>query len=51
MAAKQNVIGAITGGPMAILAGVTAVAVGFALVPVITKMGTSSVSQLDKQQA
>jgi malonate transporter MadL subunit len=51
MAAKQNVIGAITGGPMAITAGVAAVAVGFALVPVITKMGTSSVSQLDNQQA
>ena len=36
MAAQQNVVGAISGGPTAILAGSLAVAIGFALVPVIT---------------
>jgi malonate transporter MadL subunit len=41
MAAKQNVFGALTGGPMAILAGVSAVAAAFALVPVIDRMGRS----------
>ena len=35
MAAQQNVVGAIAGGPAAILAGVAAVALGFALVPLI----------------
>jgi malonate transporter MadL subunit len=35
MAMQQNVAGAISGGPLAVLAGVAAVALGFALVPVI----------------
>jgi malonate transporter MadL subunit len=39
MAAQQNVIGAIAGGPTAILSGFAAVAIGFALVPVITGKG------------
>lgn len=39
MSAQQNVAGAISGGPMAITAGVFAVAASFALVPVITKIG------------
>ncbi|GGO86466.1 malonate transporter MadL [Marinobacterium nitratireducens] len=39
MAAKQNVMGALTGGPMAILAGVSAVACGFALVPMLDRLG------------
>lgn len=39
MAAKQNVYGALTGGPMAITAGVTAVAIGFLLIPLIDKLG------------
>ena len=39
MAAKQNVIGAMSGGWMAILAGVAAVAASFALIPVLTRMG------------
>lgn len=41
MAASQNVIAAVRGGPAAILAGVLAVAVGFALVPVLARMGGS----------
>lgn len=39
MAAQQNVYGALSGGPMAILAGVAAVAVAFALVPMIDRIG------------
>ncbi|WP_417660359.1 malonate transporter subunit MadL [Pseudomonas sp.] len=39
MAAQQNVFGALSGGPMAILAGVAAVVVAFALVPVLDRMG------------
>ncbi|ARU89554.1 malonate transporter subunit MadL [Pseudomonas sp. M30-35] len=39
MAAQQNVYGALSGGPMAILAGVAAVVVAFALVPVLDRMG------------
>ncbi|MFO2462077.1 malonate transporter subunit MadL [Pseudomonas sp. 15FMM2] len=39
MAAQQNVYGAISGGPMAILAGTCAVVVAFALVPVLVRIG------------
>ncbi len=39
MAASQNVIAAVRGGPAAILAGALAVGVGFALVPVLSRMG------------
>ncbi len=39
MAAQQNVYGALAGGPMAILAGVAAVALAFALVPVLDRIG------------
>jgi malonate transporter MadL subunit len=39
MAAKQNVIAAISSGWMAIIAGVAAVAVSFALVPVLSRVG------------
>lgn len=37
MAAKQNVIAALSGGWMAIIAGVAAVAASFALIPVIAR--------------
>jgi len=40
MAARQNVAAATEGGLLAILAGVAAVAVSFALVPVLSKIGT-----------
>ena len=39
MAAKQNVIAALSGGPMAILAGVVAVAASFAMIPVLSRLG------------
>ncbi len=39
MAAKQNVLAAVKGGPAAILAGAGAVLVSFALVPVLTRIG------------
>lgn len=37
MAAKQNVVGALSGGWLAISAGVTAVVLSFALVPILSK--------------
>ncbi|MBD8025896.1 malonate transporter subunit MadL [Ureibacillus sp. Re31] len=36
MAASQNVIGALTGGPLAILAGITVVLVSWAFVPILS---------------
>jgi len=39
MAAKQNVVAALKGGPMAFLAGALAVVVCFILVPVIGRIG------------
>ena len=39
MAAQQNVLGAIKGGPLALLAGASGVAISFALVPLIARMG------------
>ena len=41
MAARQNVAAAVDGGLLALIAGVAAVVVSFALVPVISKLGTS----------
>ncbi|MFT5132802.1 MAG: malonate transporter MadL subunit [Gammaproteobacteria bacterium] len=42
MAAKQNVMAAFEGGMLAVAAGVSAVVVSFALVPVISRIGLSS---------
>lgn len=39
MAATQNVVEALAGGPMAIVAGLAALAAGAALVPVISRVG------------
>jgi len=39
MAGSQNVLGAITGGPLALVGGLLVVAVSFALVPVIARLG------------
>ena len=39
MAAKQNVIGAIEGGPLALLAGIGAVAASFVLIPLLSRIG------------
>ena len=40
MAARQNVAAAVDGGMLALLAGVAAVVVSFALVPVLSKIGS-----------
>jgi malonate transporter MadL subunit len=45
MAAQQNVVGALSGGPVAVLAGVLAVVVSFALVPVISRIGAPAPMQ------
>jgi malonate transporter MadL subunit len=37
MAAQQNVVAAIKGGPLAVLAGVLAVLISFAAVPILSK--------------
>jgi malonate transporter MadL subunit len=44
MAARQNVVAAFEGGMLAVVAGVAAVIVSFALVPVLSKMGGGSQS-------
>ncbi|MDG1893386.1 MAG: malonate transporter subunit MadL [Fuerstiella sp.] len=41
MAASQNVIAAIKGGPVAVVAGVLTVAISFAMVPVIDRLGNT----------
>lgn len=47
MAARQNVLGALEGGPAAILAGVGAVVVCFLLVPVLSRIGGGSTAHGD----
>lgn len=39
MASKQNVLGAIEGGPLALLAGVLAVAASFVMIPILSRIG------------
>lgn len=39
MAAQQNVVGALKGGPIALLAGAGGVALSFALVPALARLG------------
>lgn len=50
MAARQNVVAAFEGGMLAVVAGVAAVVVSFALVPVISKIGADKAPQLDKEE-
>jgi len=45
MAARQNVVAAFEGGITAIVAGVVAVTVSFALVPLLSRIGTKSVKE------
>ena len=47
MAARQDVAGATEGGLLAVVAGVSAVAVSFALVPVLSKIGSSAAGNED----
>lgn len=49
MAARQNVVAAFEGGMLAVVAGVAAVIVSFALVPVISKIGNSEVPSEEKR--
>ena len=42
MAASQNVVAAVGGGMLALLAGAGAVLVSFALVPVLSRIGAQS---------
>ena len=47
MAARQDVAGATEGGLLAVVAGVAAVAVSFALVPVLSRIGNNAVTKKD----
>lgn len=51
MAARQNVFGALSGGPMAITAGVIAVIIGFLCVPLLAKIGDHSVQEEEESIA
>ena len=50
MAARQNVAAAVDGGVLALLAGVAAVAVSFALGPILSKMGKGPASEDQEEQ-
>ena len=47
MAARKDVAGATEGGLLAVVAGVAAVAVSFALVPVLSRIGSSAAGNED----
>lgn len=47
MAAQQDVVAAVKGGPAALLAGVLAVVLSFALVPVIARIGQPAQTRRD----
>lgn len=51
MAAQQNVLGAIRGGPMAICAGAAATIVCFMLIPVIDRIGRERGEAADAARA
>ena len=51
MAARQNVAAAVDGGVLALVAGVAAVVVSFALVPVISKLGNADGPSLESEEA
>lgn len=50
MAAQQNVAAAIDGGVLAITAGVAAVAVSFALVPALSKIGGAPEQEANEEE-
>lgn len=45
MAATQNVVGAVTAGPVALVAGIVAVIASFALVPVLARVKTPGIDE------
>jgi malonate transporter MadL subunit len=49
MAAKQNVYGALSGGPLALLAGGLAVAGSFVLIPLMTKLSKRKRQETGKE--
>ncbi|WP_221563101.1 malonate transporter subunit MadL [Alkalihalobacillus sp. TS-13] len=49
MASQQNVFGAIDGGPLAILAGVAAVIVSWALVPLLSNIGKEKPNTISEE--
>lgn len=51
MAARQNVVAAFEGGVLAIVAGVAAVIVSFALVPLISKLGKTGSAEHNEVDA
>ncbi len=51
MAAQQDVVAAVKGGPAALIAGVLAVVLSFALVPVIARIGQPTDGRNDISQA
>lgn len=51
MAASQNVLAAVSGGTMAVLAGVVVVAVCFALVPLISRIGQEAGNTLSQAES
>jgi malonate transporter MadL subunit len=50
MAARQDVLSALKGGPAAVLAGARAVGLGFLLVPVIVRLGAPRGQSEDESQ-
>lgn len=50
MAARQNVAAAVDGGFLALLAGVAAVVVSFALVPVLSRVGGTHIPAADDEE-
>lgn len=51
MAARQNVAAAVDGGVLALVAGVAAVVVSFALVPILSKLGNPKAPSFDSEEA
>jgi malonate transporter MadL subunit len=51
MAARQNVAAAVDGGVLALVAGVAAVVVSFALVPILSKLGNPTTPSFDSEEA
>lgn len=47
MAARQNVVAALKGGPLAIGAGLVGVAVAFAFIPIIAKFSSSPKEEVE----
>ncbi|UOQ95735.1 malonate transporter subunit MadL [Halobacillus shinanisalinarum] len=49
MAAKQNVVAAVDGGPLALMAGVSAVIVSWAMVPLLSSIGKDTSTLSDEE--